>query len=744
LKGIGALRGLALMALALFLLTSTALADPADPPTDPPTDPPIPVNVDIATINSAAATLAVGGDPLVLQVLYRYPAASDEPLVWKNSNANVASIDPAEAEGLKPSATVTAVKDGRTTITLEGTRSLKVLAKCYVTVRTIKPKSFSISARQLTIAPNQTFTLTAAVRPVNATFREVTWATDNPAAVGFGPLGVAPSFSGLSAPIFTRGEGTARVTATLNNGRVLACTVTVRPLNISWVRFRKPKYTYFQYDPNPLPLTAVVSPSTAGVRPVYSSSDEETVVIDKDTGALTFKKTGTVTITATAGGRTGKCRLTVASRPIRSLAIQTPDGASVILDPTGTAQLKALANPAYADNREVTWTSDNESVATVDETGLVTGVAGGYANITATSQVNARVRATVRVHVRGDTTVMRTVKISAAGDAVLGGDPRSKRGGASNPYSDAEFRAAILTPGDDDFGADPTVFGRVAPFFAGENNIATFNMEGTLTTKRSYGSAKPFVFRGHPGYAASMLKANFVDAVCVANNHTYDVGTPGYNDTKKYLLSAGVRPYGNSTVSYVPSENGLKVAFLGFVSKGLSTGSMASKIRAAARKSDMVVVAFHWTDVPEFRYANPTGRQRSLARTAISAGADLVTGHHTHRLNGIECYKGKYIVYDLGNFVTIARNPKNVFLPNNPQGKYDYDSLIYQQNFNVWTDGFVEAADIRLVPCAITSAYASQVNNCQPAPYTSGEDIQRVIQTVRSHTPDFDKFPITY
>jgi len=169
---------------------------------------------------------------------------------------------------------------------------------------------------------------------------------------------------------------------------------------------------------------------------------------------------------------------------------------------------------------------------------------------------------------------------------------------------------------------------------------------------------------------------------------------------------------------------------------------MRSQIQSAAKRYDMVVVAFHWTDVFEFRYNAPSGHQKSLARAAISAGADLVVGHHTHRLNGIERYKGKFIVYDLGNFVTIARNPLNAFQSNNPQGKYDYDSMIYQQKFNVWTDGFVEAGEITIIPCAITSAYASQVNTCQPTPYTASADIDRVMATIRRYSPDFSEFPI--
>jgi poly-gamma-glutamate synthesis protein (capsule biosynthesis protein) len=120
-----------------------------------------------------------------------------------------------------------------------------------------------------------------------------------------------------------------------------------------------------------------------------------------------------------------------------------------------------------------------------------------------------------------------------------------------------------------------------------------------------------------------------------------------------------------------------------------------------------------------------------------------VVGTHTHRLNGIERYKGKYIVYDLGNFVTIASNPVNQFGPANPSGRYDYDSMIYQQKFNIWTDGFLEPAGITIIPCSITSSPKALVNNAQPSPYTDPDDINRVMDLVKSHSPaDYSTYPI--
>ena len=427
------LRGLALTALALFLLTSTALAEP-----------PVSVDVAIATISASAKTLAPG-DTFPLSLLYKYPVAADEPLQWVNSNETVASLS--GTDGLAGT-TVTALKDGRATIRLVGTRSLKTLAKCQVTVRTVKISSFSISRRALTIAPNQDFTLAATVKPSNATYRTVGWTSDKPLVA---TVNGGASATGGSVMIHSLATGTARITAQTPTGRKLICTVTVKDLSISSVKFPKSKYTFYLKDSNPARLTATVSPATTGIPVTYASSDESVAEIDRDTGVMTLKATGFTTITASAGGKSGTCKVTVASKDIKSLSIATPKGAAVVLDPVRledqTAQLTAVPSPAYADNQEVEWTTDASGVATVDESGLVTAVAGGVARVTATSKANPAAKATVTVHVRGGAD-MRTVTISAAGDAVLGGDPRSLKGGAANPFSDQEFQAAILKAGD--------------------------------------------------------------------------------------------------------------------------------------------------------------------------------------------------------------------------------------------------------------------------------------------------------
>jgi len=730
-------RSLALTALAFFMLAFPALAESTS------------VNAAGAIISSTTRTLAPG-ESFDLSVLSFFPENMDEPLEWQVTGGD-AVVSITETDGSKAT-TVTAINKGSATISLKGTSSLRQLAKCKVTVRTVRITSMAVSPNSLTIAPGRFSTLSLSVKPSSATYKTVRWTSSNPEVLSFSSAsaqGEKVVDRGERVTVYahpeTEGEVTLSATAMNAKGEILRTTyrkVTVKKLSITKVTMPKTKTLYLE-DPDTASwrLTATVLPLLASDElrsaVTYTSSKPEVAEIDPSTGVLTPKAPGGVTyVTASVGGKTSnRCKVTVTSKAIKSLSISTPGGAPVVLKEVGeTAQLTANVSPTYAADRRVKWESGNTNVATVTEDGVVTAVAGGIAKITVKSEANQKVKATVTVRVRGEG-MYRTVTITAAGDAVLGGDPRTKA--AKNPRSDKEFELAI-----EKIGGKDKVFTDVARFFAGENNISTLNLEGTLTTKSSFNGTKPFVFRGKPEYA-KMLRAHGIDTVCIANNHTYDVGTGGYRDTMRALNSERVKYYGNGITNYFRSDNGLKVAFLGFVSKETSASSVRSQVQSAAKRSDMVVVAFHWTGVREFRYANPTSWQKSLAHAAVSAGADLVLGHHVHRLNGIERYKGKYIVYDLGNFVTIAKNPLNVFRSDNPQGPFDYDSMIYKQEFHVWTDGFVEAGDITIIPCAITSDYENFVNNCQPTPYETLDDKKRVYERIRQHSPtDFNTYPI--
>ncbi len=160
-----------------------------------------------------------------------------------------------------------------------------------------------------------------------------------------------------------------------------------------------------------------------------------------------------------------------------------------------------------------------------------------------------------------------------------------------------------------------------------------------------------------------------IDAVSLANNHTLDFGTRALSDTMEALDEYDIGHFGAGRTrasSYTPRIfiiNGQRVAFVGFTDlsnvgfpdPSLPTGApaysaerVAEVVREAREQADVVIPYFHWG----VEYVSvPNSRQRSLAHAAIDAGADLVIGAHAHWVQETERYRGKPIVYSLGNFV---------------------------------------------------------------------------------------------
>lgn len=146
-----------------------------------------------------------------------------------------------------------------------------------------------------------------------------------------------------------------------------------------------------------------------------------------------------------------------------------------------------------------------------------------------------------------------------------------------------------------------------------------------------------------------------IDVVNLANNHYRDHGQAGIDATLTTLKQNGYAASGWNQTALLNSR-GLSFAFLGYCPvcggdeslAGAGRERLALDIEAAQRSADVVIVSFHWGE--EYQ-AEPLSEQRELGRAAVDLGADLVLGHHPHWVQPVEIYRGKLIVYSLGNFV---------------------------------------------------------------------------------------------
>lgn len=194
------------------------------------------------------------------------------------------------------------------------------------------------------------------------------------------------------------------------------------------------------------------------------------------------------------------------------------------------------------------------------------------------------------------------------------------------------------------------------------------NLECPIATTGKALESKIFSFRAHPR-VLSVLKGRF-EALSVANNHAGDYGKAAFVETLDHLKQAGIASFGggrNLAEAHRPlwiEKHGLKIAVLGyneFKPRSFEAGAdwpgiawsedshVVADIRAArAAGADVIIPYMHWGWERE---PSPTERQRSLARLMIDAGADAIVGGHPHVTQGSETYRGKPIIYSLGNFV---------------------------------------------------------------------------------------------
>ena len=247
--------------------------------------------------------------------------------------------------------------------------------------------SISLSKSSATIAVGSTLQLTYSVTPSDATNQAVTWTSSNTAVA-------TVSSGGL---VTAKARGTATITATTTDGSNLSasCEITVKQL-ATGITLNKTTATINNGET--LQLTASVTPSNANNTAVTWTSSNTSVATVSSSGLVTAKGRGTASITATTTDGTNlsaTCEITVNQLATGISLSQTT--ASIVVDKT--LQLTATITPSNTTNKTVAWTSSDNNIATVDNTGLVTAKNVGSATITATTTDGTNLSATCQVTV---------------------------------------------------------------------------------------------------------------------------------------------------------------------------------------------------------------------------------------------------------------------------------------------------------------------------------------------------------
>ena len=268
------------------------------------------------------------------------------------------------------------------------------------------------------------------------------------------------------------------------------------------------------------------------------------------------------------------------------------------------------------------------------------------------------------------------IVINAIGDCALGYDESFGKYGTFDEE---------LIKHNNDYGH---FFKNVKHIFE-KGDLTIANLETTFTNS-SYKADKEYAFKGDPSYS-KILKEGNIDAVNLANNHTFDYLRQGFDDTIKALDREKIGYFGYG-YKYMKDAKGIKIGVLGYT--GFDNSAWTKKqikkdINELREKVDILIISFHWGEENSY---NPNKIQKDLGHFVIDEGADLVIGHHPHVLQGIEEYKGKVIAYSLGNFSFGGnRNPK------------DKDSIIFQQIFTFNSKRQLIKINTNIIPVSISS-----------------------------------------
>lgn len=294
------------------------------------------------------------------------PANAKDTFTYTSSNTSVATVD--------SSGTVTGKSGGTAVITVKSTGGLT--AECTVTVTDISLPSTA------TVNINKTAKISPTTKPADVA-QKITWSSLDDSIVTVDDNG---TITGVS-------PGTAKIQAVNEQGVTAVCTVTVTGYATDMQLDRTSIYMELGTTDK---ILTTLTPEDATDTVKYTSSNSSIVSVDAE-GVLTAKAVGSAQITVTTtGGLTRYCSVVVSEKRIPAGDLQLSDS-EVSLYPDETKFLTAEVVPSNATNSNVTWSSENEEIAAVNQVGLITAKAPGQTVITASLSNGLSRKCTVKV-----------------------------------------------------------------------------------------------------------------------------------------------------------------------------------------------------------------------------------------------------------------------------------------------------------------------------------------------------------
>ena len=334
------------------------------------------IPVESVSLNESNVNLSLG------KSYFLYPTvmpsgATNRSVSWSSSDPSVVAVNQTGA--------LSALKVGTATISVKTADGGKT-ASCKITVSAgdIAVQSVSLNKASLSLNVGATETLSAEILPGSATDKVVTWKSDNSQVASVNTFGTVRALK----------NGTATITATSRDGqKVASCQVTVSNINVTGLTLDQTKLALdegaFQT------VNATIQPANATNQTITWTTSDSKVATVTQYGRVKGVGPGTATITASCDGKTAAVQVVVTSYVVSGITLNKT---AITLDEGASQALTATVLPAHAKDKTVSWYTNNSRVATVTQSGVVTGLTAGTATITAINMAsNTEATCTVTV-----------------------------------------------------------------------------------------------------------------------------------------------------------------------------------------------------------------------------------------------------------------------------------------------------------------------------------------------------------
>ena len=337
------------------------------------------IPVSSVTLNRSTASLMVG-ENVSLSATVLPANASDKSIIWSSSDESIASID--------ETGTVTAIAIGSTTIKATSVSNPEISGECLITVVPTPVSGITLSQSSVSIKVGGLVKIDASVLPESATNKAIVWTIANPEIASVDENGLV---TGLAL-------GTTNLTATAadDGGASAICVVNVIPTPAESITIDTPERTSFKVGES-IQLSASVLPENATDKTVTWTSSDSNIIAINSNGIATAISVGEAIITATnSAGQTSTITLTVIPTLAESLSVFPQ---SITLKVGESGNIAVTIAPSITTNKSVLYRSANETVATVDDNGVITGVGLGETEVVVSTLDGSSLFASIKVNV---------------------------------------------------------------------------------------------------------------------------------------------------------------------------------------------------------------------------------------------------------------------------------------------------------------------------------------------------------